>query len=49
MYEDGFKMVLMCVIFKYVDDLKMKKDDSILGEDIREGLIVIILVKYLEL
>ncbi|CDR30079.1 DNA gyrase subunit B [Acholeplasma oculi] len=48
MHEDGFKMALTRVISKYADDLKMKKDDVILGEDAREGLTAIISVKHPE-
>lgn len=48
MHEDGFKMALTRVISKYADDLKMKKDDSISGEDTREGLTAIISVKHPE-
>ncbi|HHX75860.1 MAG TPA: DNA gyrase subunit B, partial [Acholeplasmataceae bacterium] len=48
MHEDGFKMALTRVISKYADELKMKKDDSITGEDTREGLTAIISVKHPE-
>ncbi|MFA7417315.1 MAG: DNA topoisomerase (ATP-hydrolyzing) subunit B [Acholeplasma sp.] len=48
MHEDGFKMALTRVISKYADELKMKKDDSISGEDTREGLTAIISVKHPE-
>ncbi len=48
MHEDGFKMALTRVISKSADELKMKKDDSITGEDTREGLTAIISVKHPE-
>jgi len=47
MHEDGFKMALTRVLNKYANDNGMlKKDDSFLGEDTREGLTVIVSVKH---
>lgn len=48
MHEDGFKMALTRVISNYADAQKMKKDDTIIGEDTREGLTAIISVKHPE-
>lgn len=50
-YEFGFKMVLICVINDYVCCNKLFKDsdDNFFGEDVCEGLIVIIFIKYLDL
>lgn len=48
MHEDGFKMALTRVISKYADELKMKKDDVISGDDTREGLTAILSVKHPE-
>ncbi len=48
MHEDGFKMALTRVISKYSDELKMKKDDVISGDDTREGLTAILSVKHPE-
>ncbi len=47
MHEDGFKMALTRVLNKYANENGMlKKDDSFLGEDTREGLTVIVSVKH---
>lgn len=47
MHEDGFKLALTRVLNKYANDNNMlKKDDSFLGEDTREGLTAIISVKH---
>ncbi|HEY8405862.1 MAG TPA: DNA topoisomerase (ATP-hydrolyzing) subunit B [Acholeplasma sp.] len=48
MHEDGFKGALTRVISNYADAQKMKKDDTIIGEDTREGLTAIISVKHPE-
>jgi DNA gyrase subunit B len=47
MHEDGFKMALTRVLNKYATDANLlKKDDSFIGEDTREGLICVISVKH---
>lgn len=47
MHEDGFKLALTRVLNKYANENNMlKKDDSFLGEDTREGLTAIISVKH---
>ncbi len=47
MHEDGFKMALTRVMNKYASENGfLKKDDSFLGEDTREGLTAIISVKH---
>lgn len=48
MYEDGFKCVLMCVLNSYGLSSKIMKEekDRFFGEDICEGMIVIIFIKY---
>ncbi|MFH0767332.1 MAG: toprim domain-containing protein, partial [Bacillota bacterium] len=47
MHEDGFKMALTRVLNKYASENGMlKKDDSFLGEDTREGLTVIVSLKH---
>jgi len=47
MHEDGFKMALTRVLNKYASENNMlKKDDSFLGEDTREGLTVIVSIKH---
>jgi len=47
MHEDGFKMALTRVLNKYANENGLlKKDDSFLGEDTREGLTVIVSVKH---
>ncbi len=47
MHEDGFKMALTRVINKYAGENNfLKKDDSLIGEDTREGLTAIISVKH---
>ena len=47
MHEDGYKLALTRILNKYGTDSGMlKKDDSFLGEDTREGLTVIISVKH---
>ena len=46
MHEDGFKLALTRVISKYIDDIKLKKEDNIIGDDTREGLTAIISVKH---
>jgi DNA gyrase subunit B len=47
MHEDGFKLALTRLLNKYANDNNMlKKDDSFLGEDTREGLTAIISVKH---
>jgi len=47
MHEDGFKLALTRLLNKYANENNMlKKDDSFLGEDTREGLTAIISVKH---
>lgn len=47
MHEDGYKMALTRILNKYGTDAGMlKKDDSFLGEDTREGLTAIVSVKH---
>lgn len=47
MHEDGYKLALTRVLNKYgIDSGALKKDDSFLGEDTREGLTTIISVKH---
>lgn len=47
MHEDGFKMALTRILNKYASENGMlKKDDSFLGEDTREGLTTILSVKH---
>ncbi|MBN2300603.1 MAG: DNA topoisomerase (ATP-hydrolyzing) subunit B, partial [Acholeplasmataceae bacterium] len=47
MHEDGFKMALTRVLNKYASENGLlKKDDSFLGEDTREGLTVIVSLKH---
>ncbi len=47
MHEDGFKMALTRILNKYANENNMlKKDDSFLGEDTREGLTAIISLKH---
>lgn len=47
MHEDGFKMALTRVLNKYASDNNLlKKDDSFLGEDTREGLTAIVSIKH---
>lgn len=47
MHEDGFKMALTRILNKYANENNMlKKDDSFLGEDTREGLTAIVSLKH---
>lgn len=47
MHEDGFKLALSRVINKYAtDNNHLKKDDSLIGEDTREGLTAVVSVKH---
>lgn len=47
MHEDGFKLALSRVISKYGNENNLfKKDDSIIGEDTREGLTAVVSVKH---
>ncbi|MFA5474118.1 MAG: DNA topoisomerase (ATP-hydrolyzing) subunit B [Acholeplasmataceae bacterium] len=47
MHEDGFKLALSRVISKYGNDNNLlKKDDSLIGEDTREGLTAVISLKH---
>jgi len=47
MHEDGYKLALTRVLNKYASENNMlKKDDSFLGEDTREGLTVIVSIKH---
>ncbi len=47
MHEDGFKLALTRVINKYANENNMlKKDDSLMGDDTREGLTAIISIKH---
>jgi DNA gyrase subunit B len=47
MHEDGFKLALTRVLNKYASENGMlKKDDSFLGEDTREGLTTIVSIKH---
>ncbi|MDX9807447.1 MAG: DNA topoisomerase (ATP-hydrolyzing) subunit B [Acholeplasma sp.] len=47
MHEDGFKLALTRVIGNYAKDNNiLKKDESFIGEDTREGLTAIISVKH---
>lgn len=45
-HEDGFRSVLTRVIQKYSKDKNLIKNESILGEDVREGLIAVVSVKH---
>ncbi|RJX26310.1 MAG: DNA topoisomerase (ATP-hydrolyzing) subunit B [Acholeplasma sp.] len=47
MHEDGYKLALTRILNKYGTESNMlKKDDSFLGEDTREGLTAILSVKH---
>jgi len=47
MHEDGFKLALTRVIGNYAKDNNiLKKDESFIGEDTREGLTAIISIKH---
>jgi DNA gyrase subunit B len=47
MHEDGFKMALTRVLNKYATEQGfLKKDESFLGEDVKEGLTVIVSIKH---
>lgn len=47
MHEDGFKLALNRVLNKYATENGMiKKDDSFVGDDTREGLTVIVSIKH---
>ncbi len=47
MHEDGFKLALSRVISKYANENNLlKKDDTLIGEDTREGLTAVISVKH---
>ena len=47
MHEDGFKLALSRVLGNYAKDNNLlKKDESFIGEDTREGLCVIVSVKH---
>ena len=47
MHEDGFKLALTRVLNNYAKEYNfLKKDESFLGEDTREGLTVIVSVKH---
>jgi len=47
MHEDGFKLALTRVINKYANENNfLKKDESLIGDDTREGLTAIISVKH---
>lgn len=47
MHEDGFKLALTRLINNYAKSNNMfKKDESLIGEDVREGLTVIISIKH---
>lgn len=47
MHEDGFKLALTRIINQYAQEQNMlKKNDSLIGEDIREGLIAVLSVKH---
>ena len=47
MHEDGFKLAMTRVINKYANENNLlKKDDSLIGDDTREGLTAIISVKH---
>ncbi len=47
MHEDGFKLALTRILNKYASENNLlKKDDSFLGEDTREGLTVVLSVKH---
>lgn len=47
MHEDGFKLALTRVVGNYAKDNNiLKKDESFIGEDTREGLTAIISVKH---
>lgn len=50
-YEVGFKIGLICVINDYVRKKGFIKENdlNLSGDDVREGLIVIILIKYFDL
>jgi DNA gyrase subunit B len=47
MHEDGFKMALTRILNNYGKDTNLlKKDESFLGEDTREGLTAIVSIKH---
>jgi len=47
MHEDGFKLAMTRVINKYASENGfLKKDDSLIGDDTREGLTAIVSVKH---
>lgn len=47
MHEDGFKLALSRILNRYANDNNMlKKDDSLLGDDTREGITAIISIKH---
>ena len=47
MHEDGFKLALTRIINQYAQEQNLlKKNDSLIGEDIREGLIAVLSVKH---
>jgi len=47
MHEDGFKLALTRVLNKYaIENNLLKKEDSFIGDDTREGLIAIVSVKH---
>lgn len=50
MYEEGFKCVLMWVINDYVckNNLLKESDVNLFGEDVCEGMMVVVSVKYLD-
>ncbi len=47
MHEDGFKLALSRILNRYANENNMlKKDDSLLGDDTREGITAIISIKH---
>ena len=45
-HEEGFRAVLTRVIQKYAKENNLIKNETILGEDVREGLIAIVSIKH---
>lgn len=45
-HEDGFRSALTRTILKYAKDNNLLKNESLLGEDVREGLVAVISIKH---
>ncbi len=45
-HEEGFRSTLTRAILKYAKDNNLIKNETILGEDVREGLIAIVSIKH---